>query len=57
MFRFLLEKVNPAAFLQAAKSASTSVSAHTQKLLDLARLDSEQVLRDLGVTECGLNSS
>ena len=56
MFRFFLEKVNPVAFLQAAKSASTSVSAHTQKLLDLARLDPEQVLRDLGVTEGGLNS-
>ena len=39
MFRFLLEKINLAAFLKAAKTPFASVSLHSQKLHHPLRLD------------------
>jgi Mg2+-importing ATPase len=57
MFRFLLEKIDSAAFLKAAKTPFASVSLHSQKLLDLAILHPNEVLKDLGVLETGMTPS
>jgi Mg2+-importing ATPase len=54
MFRRVLNKIHPAVFLRAAKVASTTISEHEQRLIDICRLSPEEALRKLGVTEAGL---
>ena len=56
MFRTVLGKIHPAVFLKAAKAASTSISEHEQKLLEVCQVTSEEALKRLGVTEEGLSA-
>jgi Mg2+-importing ATPase len=56
MFRFIFSgKLHPAILQKAVKAASTTISEHEQKLMELCTLPAEEVLRRLGVTENGLS--
>jgi Mg2+-importing ATPase len=56
MFRFVfLGKIHHAAFRKAAQAASTTVSEHEQKLVELCGLSVEEALQRFGVTESGLS--
>jgi len=54
MFRRVLEKINPAAFLKEAKASAATISEHEQKLIDICRLSSEEALVRVGSSERGL---
>ena len=56
MFRFILSgKLHPAILQKAAKAASTAISEHERKLMELCQLPAEEALQRLGVTENGLS--
>jgi Mg2+-importing ATPase len=55
MFRRVLNKIHPAVFLRAAKVASTTISEHEQRLIEICRLTPEDALAKLQVTEAGLD--
>ena len=54
MFKTVLGKIHPSVFLKAAKAASSSISEHEKKLLEICRLSTEDALKNLEVTENGL---
>jgi Mg2+-importing ATPase len=56
MFRTVLGKIHPAVFLKAAKAASSSISEHEQKLVELCRMPVEEALKQMGVTEEGVDA-
>ena len=56
MFRFLFSgKLHPAILRTAVKAASTAISEHEQKLVELCTLPAEEALQRLGTTEIGLS--
>jgi Mg2+-importing ATPase len=55
MFRRVLNKIHPAVFLRAAKVASTTISEHEERLIEICRLTPEEALAKLHVTEGGLD--
>jgi Mg2+-importing ATPase len=56
MFRFIFSgKLHPAVLQKAVKAASTAISEHEQKLMELCKLPDEEALQRLGVTENGLS--
>ena len=55
MFRRVLNKIHPAVFLRAAKVASTTISEHEERLIEICKLTPEEALAKMGVTEAGLN--
>ena len=55
MFRRVLNKIHPSVFLRAAKVASTTISEHEQRLIDICKLIPEEATAKLGVTDAGLN--
>ena len=44
MFRYVLGKIHPQAFLKEAKAASNVISEHEQKLIDLGKLYGKKVV-------------
>ena len=54
MFRSVLEKIHPAVFLKAAKSAAGTISEHERRLVEIAALPADEALKRLSVTEAGL---
>ena len=57
MFRSVMEKIHPAVFLKAALSASSSVSEHEQKLIDICAVPAPAALEQMQVTERGLDDA
>jgi P-type Mg2+ transporter len=56
MFRFIFSgKLPPAILQKAVKAASTAISEHEQKLMELCTLPAAEALQRLGVTEYGLS--
>ena len=56
MFRFIFSgKLHPAVVRKAVKAASTAISEHEQKLMELCTLPAAEALQRLGVTEKGLS--
>ncbi|HEX4086073.1 MAG TPA: magnesium-translocating P-type ATPase [Chthoniobacteraceae bacterium] len=51
MFRRVLNKIQPAAFLRAAKAASSTISEHEQRLIEICKLTPEAALARLDVAE------
>ncbi|MGZ4985220.1 MAG: cation-transporting P-type ATPase, partial [Chthoniobacterales bacterium] len=55
MFRFIFSgKLHPAILQKAVKAASTAISEHERKLMELCTLPAAEALQHLGVTEHGL---
>ena len=57
MFRRVLNKIQPAVFLRAAKVASSTISEDEQRLIDICKFTPEEALATLGATEAGLNTA
>ena len=57
MFRSVLGKIQPSVFLNAAKTASATISEHEKKLLEIARLSPDEARQLLGVPETGLTEA
>jgi len=55
MFRRVLNKIHPSVFLSAAKVASTTISEHEQRLIEICKLTPEEALARFHVTEAGLD--
>ncbi len=55
MFRRVLNKIHPAVFLRAAKVASTTISEHEKRLIEICKLPVDEAMAKLGVTEAGLS--
>ena len=56
MFRFIFSgKLHPAILQKAVKAASTAISEHERKLMELCTLPAAEALQHLAMTEHGLS--
>ena len=55
MFKTVLGKIHPSVFVKAAKAASSNISEHEKRLLEICALSTEDALKSMGISETGLS--